>query len=408
MALLASTTTLPSSALILRPGGSSCAAATSVRLAAFPRGIPTTVVPRGRGAGEAELGLGRGTSRGRKVTNGRGLSMLLKYKMRKRRNSSGDFFVDESCLDCDICCWMDPRTYKRAGLGAVVTSQPKSKEERMKAFQAMLMCPAGSIRVMRPDRQVIEALDSFPLAVDDKRLPGVEGEYHDRRPQYMTKTADKVAALGDVKYMIVTARENADGHEAWKKRFPDMIRILHRHDLARKTRIMEERLDGAGPWYLVEDGYESPEAGYVTGDTARFDFVEVPDEECAPYDPTVKIVGLPGQTRGSIGVIVERGKRGGKGVKERLGFSGGTVGLSSSKGELDTYTRTIETNKKTLAYSVRSLAKERITWLMPGRGARVMFKTAKEGRLALEKAANKTAAVPDLSGNSMLFGSTLL
>lgn len=66
--------------------------------------------------------------------------------------------------------------------------------------------------------------------------------------------------------------------------------------------------------------------------TARFDFVYVAEEDCAPHDPTVKIVGLPGQTRGSIGVIIERGKRGGKGVKERLGFSGGTVGLSSSKG----------------------------------------------------------------------------
>lgn len=45
---------------------------------------------------------------------------------------------------------------------------------------------------------------------------------------------------------------------------------------------------------------------------------------------------------------------------------------------------------------------------MPGRGSRVMFKTAKQGRAELEKAANKTQAVPDLSGNSMLFGSTLL
>lgn len=28
------------------------------------------------------------------------------------------------------------------------------QEDRMKAFQAMLACPAGSIRVMRPDRRV--------------------------------------------------------------------------------------------------------------------------------------------------------------------------------------------------------------------------------------------------------------
>lgn len=46
-----------------------------------------------------------------------------------------------------------------------------------------------------------------------------------------------------------------------------MIRILHRLDLSRNTRVMEERLDGPGPWYLVEDGFESPEDGYVTGDT---------------------------------------------------------------------------------------------------------------------------------------------
>lgn len=66
------------------------------------------------------------------------------------------------------------------------------------------------------------------------------------------------------------------GHERWKKKFPGMIRILHRLDLARKTRIMEERLDGKGPWYLVEDGYESPEDGYVTGDTGAAHYCTVP------------------------------------------------------------------------------------------------------------------------------------
>lgn len=56
------------------------------------------------------------------------------------------------------------------------------------------------------------------------------------------------------------------------------------------------------------------------------------EEDRAPRDPTVKIVGLPGQTRGSVGVVVELGERGGaKGVVERLGFSGGTVGFSTVK-----------------------------------------------------------------------------
>lgn len=55
------------------------------------------------------------------------------------------------------------------------------------------------------------------------------------------------------------------GHERWKQHFPGMTRILHRLDLMTKTRVMEERLDEKGPWYLVEHGKESRAAGYVTG-----------------------------------------------------------------------------------------------------------------------------------------------
>ena len=57
------------------------------------------------------------------------------------------------------------------------------------------------------------------------------------------------------------------GHEYWKRKFPGMIRVLHRLDLARNTRVMEERLDGNGPWYFVKQGMESKEAGYITGAT---------------------------------------------------------------------------------------------------------------------------------------------
>ena len=46
-----------------------------------------------------------------------------------------------------------------------------------------------------------------------------------------------------------------------------MIRVLHRLDLARNTRVMEERLDGNGPWYMVKQGKESEKDGYVTGAT---------------------------------------------------------------------------------------------------------------------------------------------
>lgn len=60
---------------------------------------------------------------------------------------------------------------------------------------------------------------------------------------------------------------------------------------------------------------------------ARFDFRPLSEEDRAPKDLTVKIVGLAGHTRGSVGVVLEVNREDG-GV-ERTGFSGGTVGLPS-------------------------------------------------------------------------------
>ena len=55
--------------------------------------------------------------------------------------------------------------------------------------------------------------------------------------------------------------------------------------------------------------------------------MSLPEEKRAPKDPTVKIVGLPGQTRGSVGVVLETERK--DGVMERVAFTGGTVGFPS-------------------------------------------------------------------------------
>ena len=81
---------------------------------------------------------------------------------------------------------------------------------------------------------------------------------------YLDDLDDLYCDLSDVFKLL---RPRTAGHESWKRHFPGMIRVLHRLDLARNTRVMEERLDGNGPWYLVKQGKESKEAGYITGAT---------------------------------------------------------------------------------------------------------------------------------------------
>lgn len=46
-------------------------------------------------------------------------------------------------------------------------------------------------------------------------------------PRYLEQTADQVAALGDVKYMIVTARDNADGKTRLKQLVPGKTSLLY-------------------------------------------------------------------------------------------------------------------------------------------------------------------------------------
>ena len=71
------------------------------------------------------------------------------------------FFVDESCIDCDVCRWMCPSTYSRKGVKSIVHKQPEGDDEKMRAYAAMISCPVGSIRLNSPDSLVKKALNLF-------------------------------------------------------------------------------------------------------------------------------------------------------------------------------------------------------------------------------------------------------
>jgi len=44
-------------------------------------------------------------------------------------NVAGDFFVDSTCIDCDTCRWLAPRTFDRSGEQSRVWRQPETPEE---------------------------------------------------------------------------------------------------------------------------------------------------------------------------------------------------------------------------------------------------------------------------------------
>jgi ferredoxin len=66
---------------------------------------------------------------------------------RLRENVAGDYYVDSSCIDCDMCRSTAPEFFRRdeeIGM-SVVYRQPVTPEECLLAEQSMHGCPTESI-----------------------------------------------------------------------------------------------------------------------------------------------------------------------------------------------------------------------------------------------------------------------
>ena len=66
---------------------------------------------------------------------------------------------------------MAPSVFKHANSKSAVYHQPETPEERLRALQALLACPTASIHTERPPKDIKDAHNSFPIAVDAEELP---------------------------------------------------------------------------------------------------------------------------------------------------------------------------------------------------------------------------------------------
>jgi ferredoxin len=62
-------------------------------------------------------------------------------------NASGAYYVDDQCIDCDLCRETAPANFKRDDDGghSYVYKQPESDEERNLCEEALTGCPVEAI-----------------------------------------------------------------------------------------------------------------------------------------------------------------------------------------------------------------------------------------------------------------------
>lgn len=295
------------------------------------------------------------------------------YKKPRKQNVDGNFYVDESCIDCDVCRWMCPSVYDRKGLKSIVAKQPESDDERLQALAAMVSCPVGSIRTYAPEPLAKYAVDAFPAEIDSVNIPGVMHlGYHAEEsfgatsyfiqrnggnimidtPRFNSRLANAIEEEGGLRYIIMTHSDDIVDNEKWVKRFPGCERIIHKLDAMETALDSEIQIDGDGVWSPAED----------------FD-----------------ILHTPGHTPGSLCVHYKVGVN--HPGAESVLFTGDHVGYSHSRQGLDGFKRYCKGNDEVQAMTLEILANDEFDfrWILPGHGRMVRYGSVADKNKAILK-----------------------
>lgn len=270
----------------------------------------------------------------------------------KRRligNVSGDFYVDDTCIDCDTCRWLAPETFFRAHGQSAVKAQPEDGEARLRALRAAVACPTASIGTLAPAPEMPAVRAAFPLLVSEAEAESEEvyycgyhspksfgaASYLVRRPggnvlvdspRFSPTLAERIESLGGARWMFLTHGDDVADHQAWRDRL-GCDRVLHAGDVTRETRGVERILEGGDAVDLAKD---------------------------------LRVVPVPGHTRGSCVLL----------AAERFLFTGDHLAWSPRLGHLYAFR---DANWFSWPEQIRSMEKLRgyaFTWVLPGHGRR--------------------------------------
>jgi len=193
-------------------------------------------------------------------------------------NVAGDFFVDDTCIDCDLCRQIAPSVFKEESDHSIVRRQPESSSEQHRAAMALVACPTGSIGT-RSKFDSRAAAAAYPEVIDENVhfcgfaspnsygaasyfITRPEGNVLIDAPRFARTLVRRIEELGGVSLMFFTHRDDVADHQKFHEHF-GCRRMIHRAD-ARGIET-EELLEGDEPLALDEDLLAIPVPGHTRG-----------------------------------------------------------------------------------------------------------------------------------------------
>lgn len=163
-----------------------------------------------------------------------------------KENIDGHFFVDTTCINCDTCRQLAPEVFADQGEFSYVYRQPQGLAEEVDAMRALLSCPVGSIGNRATEKPDVSG--DFPLSLTANVFycgfnspksyggnsffvvdPG--GNWLIDSPRFLPHLVKRFTALGGIKYIFLSHRDDVADAEKYAKAFGAQ-RIIHRHELA--------------------------------------------------------------------------------------------------------------------------------------------------------------------------------
>ncbi|HKS40171.1 MAG TPA: MBL fold metallo-hydrolase [Blastocatellia bacterium] len=203
-------------------------------------------------------------------------------ELRRAENVAGDFFVDSTCIDCDLCRQIAPETFSDIGDQSIVHRQPRSDVEEFNALKALVACPTASIGALgNYSARTKKAVAAYPELIDENvyfcgfasessygassyLIARPEGNVLVDSPRFARPLVKRIKEMGGIKTMFLTHRDDVADHERWAAEF-NAERVMHRNDVSRSTSNIERALTGNDQIALADDLIAIPTPGHTRG-----------------------------------------------------------------------------------------------------------------------------------------------
>jgi glyoxylase-like metal-dependent hydrolase (beta-lactamase superfamily II)/ferredoxin len=267
---------------------------------------------------------------------------MASLALRLPNNAPGDFFVDSTCIDCDACRQIAPETFADDGDYSIVYQQPRNKQETKRALMALVACPTGSIGTAE-HHDVHIGIDAFPELIAENiyycgfnaessfgawsylivRPDAEGGNVLIDSPRFATQLVKKIDAMGGVKRMFLTHKDDVADHRRFAERY-GCERIMHADDGAERLGI--ERVIRGG--------------------------------ESVSLDDDLTIIPVPGHTRGHMVLVYQK----------RSLFTGDHLAWSPNRNTLTAFRSACWYSWKEQIKSMEKLLDYEFEWVLPGHG----------------------------------------